>query len=116
MRANEFVDAIRKVVLDATGPGIISILRHPPGRRPAAEITELSSWYNGISEHDKSMIERLLRLVVRHSIFGLFEVLDGSLKVDPSATPSDYFELRHVHGGGTDIISGPKGAPLHELL
>ena len=116
MKAQEFVDAIQKVVLDATGAGIVSILLRPPGRRPAAEIMELSRWFNGLSRQDKSMIERLLRVAVRHSIFGLFEVLDGSLKVDPSATADDYFELRHVHRGGTDILSGPKGAALHELL
>jgi len=47
---------------------------------------------------------------------GIFEVLDGSLKVDPSATAKDYFELRHVRGDAEDVLSGPRGEPLHELL
>jgi hypothetical protein len=55
-------------------------------------------------------------MAVRHAIFGVFEVLDGALKIDPSATAKDYFELRHVHGGSEDILSGPRGMPLHELL
>jgi hypothetical protein len=116
MNAQDFVDAIRKVVVDATGPSIVTILRRPPGRKPAAELIELSHWYNGLSDDDRTMIDRLLGLTVRHSVFGVFEVLDSALKVDPSAAPSDYFELRHVHGGGAEVISGPQGAPLHELL
>ena len=116
MKALEFVEAIRKVVLDKTAAGVISILRRPPGRRPAADITELSVWYNKLSDEDSILIERLLRLTVRHSILGVFEVLDGALKVDPSANAGDHFELRHVHGSVEDILSGPNGEPLHELL
>jgi hypothetical protein len=116
MNAQEFVDAIRELVVEATGPSIITILRHPPGRKPALELIELSRWYNNMSDNDKAMIERLLGLAVRHSVLGVFEVLDGSLKVDSSAASGDHFELRHVRYGGIDIISGPQGDPLHELL
>jgi len=76
----------------------------------------LSHWYNGLREADARMIDRLLALAVRHAVFGVFEVLDGALKVDPSAVSGDYFELRHVHRAGTEVISGPQGESLHELL
>jgi hypothetical protein len=116
MNAREFVDAIRKVVVAATGPSIVTILRRPAGKRPSLELVELSRWYNGLPETDTQMIDRLLALSVRHAVFGVFEILDGALKVDPSAAPGDYFELRHVHRAGAEVISGPHGETLHELL
>jgi hypothetical protein len=58
----------------------------------------------------------MLTLVARNAVFGLFAVLDGSRQVDPEAGDGDYFELRHVHGKAEDVLSGPKGEPLHELL
>jgi hypothetical protein len=116
MNAQEFVDAVRKVVVDATGPSIVGVLRSPPGRQPAVELTELSRWYNGLTDDDRTMVERLLALAVRHSVFGVFEVIDGASKVDPTAASGDHFELRHVHHGGVDVISGPQGDSLHELL
>jgi hypothetical protein len=53
---------------------------------------------------------------VHYTILGFFAVLDGSRKADSAADPGDYFELRHVHGTSEDVLSGPKGDPLHELL
>ncbi len=116
MKAQAFVAAIHEVVLDATVKGMVSILERPPGRRPAADLVQLSEWYKGLSEHDKEMAGRLVGMAARHAVFRVFGVLDGTLKVDPAATANDYFELRHVHGGAEDILTGPKGEPLHELL
>lgn len=61
------------------------------------------------------MVERLLGLAVRQSVFGVFEVLDGSVKSDPEWEPGDHFELRHIHGRRVDVILGPE-TPLHEYL
>jgi hypothetical protein len=116
MKTQEFVDAIRKVVVDATASNLLAFVRSPPGRKPDAEVVALSTWYNGLPEEDKAAVERLMHLTVRHAVLGVFEVLDGAVKVDPSATASDYFELRHFHGGGDDVLSGPTRPPLHELL
>ena len=102
--------------MDAAVSDTLSILRNPPGRKPAVDLTELSAWYNGLPEAEQVMIERLLAIASRQSVFGLFAVLDGARKVDPSAVASDYFELRHIHRGGEDILSGPNAEPLHELL
>lgn len=116
MTAEELVDAIQRLVVDRTGPDTISVLRTPPGRRPATELVELSHWFNALSDNDKGMIERLLAFTARNAVFGVFDVLDGVRKVDPAWAPGDHFELRHVHGGSVEILSGPEGAMLHELL
>ena len=62
------------------------------------------------------MVKRMLSIVARNAVFGLFAVLDGARTVDPDATEHDHFELRHVHGKAQDVLSGPNGEPLHELL
>jgi len=64
------------------------------------------------------MLKRTFAIVAHHAVFGLFVVLDGSRKIDPAEGANDYFELRQVHGSGSpdDILSGPQGQILHELL
>lgn len=119
MKAHEFVEGIRKVVVDGVASGVVSILRCPPGRRPSDELVGLSRWYQGLPESDKVMVARLLALCARDSVLGVFEVLDGAVKIDSCWAPGDYFELRHVRHVRRDeveVLSGPSGAPLHELL
>jgi len=48
MKARDFVEAIRKVVLDATTSGVISILQRPPG--PCA----IPSWVYSKFSTDRS--------------------------------------------------------------
>ncbi len=61
------------------------------------------------------MLQRLLALTARNAVFGLFAVADNSRKI-ANSTDDHYFELRHVEGGTAEILSGPRGASLHELL
>ena len=115
MNARDFVAAIRNIVMDAAVTDTMSVVQRPPGKRPAVDLVELSAWYNGLSDADRAMLKRMLTIVARNAVFGFFAVLDGSRQVDPAAGANDYFELRHVHGE-TDVLSGPKGESLHELL
>lgn len=116
MNTQEFVDAIRLAVVDTTASGVSTVMRHPPGAAPDGELVEMSRWYNGLSDDDVAMVERAMGIAVRHAVFGVFAVLDGARKVDPSWAPGDHFELHHIHGGRTEIIGGDEGPPLHELL
>ena len=116
MNAQDFVAAIRSVVMDASVKDAVSVVQRPPGRRPAVELVELSAWFNGLSDADRAMVTRMLSMVARGAVFGLFAVLDGARKIDPSEGAQDHFELRHVHGKSEDVLSGPRGELLHELL
>ncbi len=115
MTSIEFVDAIRKYVMAAAAPDTISLVERPPGRRPAANLTELSAWYKTLSESDRAMVGRMLELVAHQAVHGVLAVLDGARTIEPNAA-DDYFELRHGHDGVEDILSGPTGGVLHELL
>jgi hypothetical protein len=61
------------------------------------------------------MIRRLLAEISHHAVFGVLCVLDGSRAVEDYG-PEGYFELHHVKDNVTSILSGPRGAALHELL
>lgn len=116
MNAVDFVDSIRTLVRDAAVVDAISVVEKPPGRRPGAEMLELSAWFNALAESDRLLVRRLLEIVAHGAVFGLLAVLDGSRTVVPSDGTRGYFELRHVHGANSDVLSGPAGDVLHELL
>ena len=61
MDTQTFIDAIKKVVIEDSKIGIQSTLEKPPGKKPARELVELSSWYNNLDIKDQSMILKLVR-------------------------------------------------------
>jgi hypothetical protein len=116
MKAEDFVDAVRTLVMDGAVADTLAVVEKPPGRRPSSELVQMAEWFRGLSSADRSMVERVLAVASRQAVSGLLAVLDGARKVDPASAPGDYFELRHVHGGAVDTLCGPHGAVLHELL
>jgi hypothetical protein len=116
MNAQEFVSAIRTFVMVPAVSDTVAAVRSPPGRRPASELKELSAWFGSLSNHDQVMVERMLEMVAQGAVFGVLAVIDGARKVASSKETPEYFELRHMHGTTQDILSGPNGELLHELL
>lgn len=117
MNQQTFVDSIRRHVRDAAVEGVLSILKRPPGRRPAQELLDLSAWYQRLADDDKARIERVLALVAHQVVFGLFAVVDGARTIEEQPGPKGRFELRHVSpSGDVTTIAGDGLAPLHELL
>jgi hypothetical protein len=116
MKAQEFVDAVRTLVMDAAVEDTVSLLEKPPGKKPQQELVELSRWWHGLPDADRVFAKRMLAFAARQAVFGLFSVLDGARSVTRSNAATDYFELRHIHGTSVDILGGPSGEPLHELL
>jgi hypothetical protein len=55
-------------------------------------------------------------MVARNAVFGLLAVLDGARPVDASPGARGHFELRYIKGQQEDVLAGPEGEPLHELL
>ena len=115
MNARQFVDAIRRVVLKAAVSDTLAVVQNPPGRRPAQELVDVSRWYNALDAADQAMVGRMLEITARQALFGFLSVLDGSRQVEGSG-PKGYFELRHVKDEKEDVVSGPNGEVLHELL
>lgn len=116
MKPNEFVDGIRENVLEASVSDTISVVRSPPGRKPSGELVALSEWYKQRGEGDRTMIRRILELEARQAVFGMLAVIDGSRRIPSQGDQTGHFELRYVDGDKVEILGGPEGAVLHELL
>jgi hypothetical protein len=89
MNAEEFVDVVRKVVMDAAVDGVVSNLTHPPGRKPAPELLELSKWFVTLAADDRDMVRRALAEASHAAVFGLFAALDGARRVDAEQPPGE---------------------------
>jgi hypothetical protein len=110
-----FVDQVKQHVMESAAHSTVSVLADPPGRRPAAELVELSNWFNSLTDADRAMVARVAAEAASYAVFGFLVVLDGSRRIEGSDA-GDHFELRHVHGETIDILSGPRGPLLHELF
>src|SRR5262245_54014841 len=111
MDAEEFVDVVRKVVMDAAVDGVISSLTDPPGKRPAPGLLALSKWYLGLAASDRDMVRRALAEASHAAVFGLFAVLDGARRVDSEQPPGE-LQLWYEGRAGRTMLSGD----LHDLL
>jgi len=111
MDAEEFVDVIRKVVMDAAVDDVVSILTDPPGRRPAPELLALSKWFLGLAADDRDMVRLALAEASHAAVFGLFAVLDGARRVDSEQPPGE-LQLWYEGRQGRTMLSGD----LHDLL
>jgi hypothetical protein len=116
MKPEEFVGRVREVVLEASVSDTLAVVQSPPGRRPARELVELSKWFNALGDSDRAMVKRILDLQARQAVFGFLSVIDGSRQIEPSVGPKGHFELRFIKDGIEDVLSGPDGEVLHELL
>lgn len=116
MNASEFVDVIGEVVRDAAVVDVISLVQSPPHRVPPQDLVELGGWYNALDEHAQEMANRMLAMVARAAVFGFLCVLDGSREVERQRGSKGYFELRYVKNEKIDVLCGPSGQVLHELL
>ena len=111
MDAEEFVEVVRKVVMNAAVEDVVGNLTDPPGRRPAPELVALSKWFLGLLEEDRKMVRRALAGASHAAVFGLFAVLDGVRRVDSEQPPGE-FELWYEGRQGRTRLSGD----LHDRL
>lgn len=113
MDSEEFVTQLQKAVGQASVKGVLKNLDQPPGRRPRAELLEMSQWFRALNSAERQMVQRILEEVARHAVFGFLAVLDGVRKIDDD---NGQFLLRYVGPHGEAVLNDPSGPPLHELL
>lgn len=115
MNANDFVDAIRSEVRDAAAADVMTLLEHPPGRRPAPELVALSQWFATLSDADKRRIRGIASMASQHATFGFLAVLDG-VRVIENDMDRGALELRYVKRDKETLLNDPNRPPLHDLL
>jgi hypothetical protein len=115
MNAKTFVDSIKIVALRDAVAGTMEVLGHPPGRRPAAEIQELSKWFHGLSVDDRSAVEKVVTFAARQAVYNLLSVLDGIAAFEPSG-PKGRLELYYVKDDHRTLLNPDEDEQLTSVF
>jgi hypothetical protein len=91
MQSEESVKAVIEGVYQSASLGVIRFLEQPPGRKPRADLVEMSEWYNSLDSKAKVHIARAVRLSADHATFGLLAVIDGVRAIDDRQSNVELF-------------------------
>jgi len=115
MDQNEFVEAIKIAVIESSKKSVESVLLNPPGRQPNIQSLQLSNWFNSLTDHDKEMLQRVIRESVETTVFGFFCVLDGIRAIEDGREKGSLLLYYEKHGERF-LLNNPKDDFLHDLL
>ena len=115
MDAKSFVQALSTVVNRAVDGGVIDVLKHPPGRRPPAEIISRSQWFNNLSQSDQQNVRAVLRLAAEQATYSFLGVLDGLVAAEPAGEKGKLV-LTYEKDGDVTVINDPQEPPLTVLF
>jgi hypothetical protein len=115
MTSEEFVGAIRRVVLDRVVDSALAAIERPPGRRPRQNLLAANEWYEQLSDEERTHLREVAAMVAHQTVFGLFAVLDGARFIEDSAEKGE-FRLLFKKGNQQWELNPPDGVPLHEIL
>lgn len=115
MTPEEFINALRKVVLERCAKNTLAVIEKPPGRRPSTELLEANAWLETLSEADRTKLRTVASMAAHQAVFGVLAVLDGARVVEDTSEKGG-FRLTFVKGGVEWELNPPDGVPLHDLL
>lgn len=115
MTSRYLVEILKKVVLDASVDDMLSILENPPGRNPSKKLLAQSSFYEELSELQKSKLKELLEETAEMTLFGLLCVLDGVRAIENRENKGT-LELWYRNGDATFLLNDSDGEFLHDLM
>ena len=111
MDSEQFVGAVKIAVRRASISGTLRQLEQPQGRTPPVELVETSQWFNTLSEHDKSMVAKIVTKAVDLSVFGFLSVLDGVQSIED--VEQGQLELFYVSETERTLLTDPNKEYLH---
>lgn len=112
MNSQEFIESIKRHVMDAAVEDTIANLKSPPGRRVSPQERARSGWYNGLSDTELAHVNSAIVTAVHEGLFGLLAVLDGARMIDDA---KGRFELIYVTSQRI-LLNDPRAIGLHDLL
>jgi hypothetical protein len=114
MNTEEFIEAIKEVVVNSAIKSVQSKLFKPPGRNPSEKLTMMSEWYTKLSDGDKSIVIRIIEETVQTSVFGFLCVLDGVRSIENG--DKGELKLYYEKGKNKILLNDTEKVNLHELL
>lgn len=115
MNGQEFVGALKKVVVSSAVKSVTENLEEPPGRSPAERLILMSEFYKQLNQEQKDVVITIIKEAVETTAFGLLCVLDGVRAIE---NPGDkgVLALYYEKGGNKVLLNDPAGEYLHDLL
>jgi hypothetical protein len=110
----EFAALIRTLVHEPGTHSVIEVLRSPPGRSPAPELSAASDWYRQLGPAGRGQVDWIVREASRVALFGALALLDGTRAHSTDA--ESHFELAEVTSRHRTVISPDQGPLLHDLF
>jgi hypothetical protein len=114
MTPENFVEALKTECRDSAVEGCVDALLSPPGRRPAAELLELSRWFNSLGEADRTNVIGAMRQAAHETLLGVLCVIDGVRVIEGLGEKSE-FRLTATHSSQVSTIA-PSRQFLHDIL
>lgn len=115
MNNQEFVDVLKKVVVETSIEAVKSNISKPAGRKPQQKYLTMSSWYNGMSESDKIVVDMIVKESVETTVFGFLCVLDGVAAIEDDEIKGR-LELYYEKNGIKQLLNDPDREYLHDLF
>lgn len=115
MNAENFVESIKISVIESAIRTMNQYFTEPPGRKPDTFLKDISVWFNGMSESDKEMVQKIVTQAVQTSVFGFLCVLDGVRAIENTADKGQLLLYFEKHGQRT-LLNDPDTEYLHDLL
>jgi hypothetical protein len=81
LNTDELIDGLRLAVYQTAIDSVMSLLTNPPGRRPRADLIEMSAWFHSLDEYGRERVREIVRLSVDNSLFDTLAVLDGVMAI-----------------------------------
>ena len=115
MNPEQFISALKVAVVDSANNSVFSLLSHPPGRKPAEKLIEMSTWFNNLSRKDMEMVQRIINESIESAVFGFLCVLDGVRAIENDENKGELL-LFFQKDGERIQLNDPTGGDLHELF
>ena len=115
MKNQEFIEAIKLVVLEGSIKAVESNLESPAGRNPSNKLKELSAWYKNLDCDNKEMVSKIIRECMDTSVFIFCCVLDGVTAIEGYGEKG-VLKLYYEKNGKSVLLNDPNETELHDLL
>lgn len=115
MTQEEFIAAIKLVVIQYSIDSVESNLIKPPGRQPQKKLLELSKWFANLNSEDKNIVREIVSESIETAVFGFLCVLDGVRTIEDGGEKGSLV-LNFEKEGSITWLNNPNQNYLHELL
>lgn len=112
---DQFVQLIIDNVRTPAIEGSAKILRDPPGKRPSADLVELSRWFTGLTSADQALVIRAMTTAVDDALFGVMATLDGARSINPRPGTVQRLVLHAELEDGRSRRLNEEDEDLHDL-